>query len=1031
MPLTYLKILETFRNVNFLLKNVEKICTYEFFVVILHRKIWGNPFCRHLEFITNSQYLLDTMKHLSFISRLFLIVSAITTIGVTNSFAATSTTIYYAISACDVGTYTVKCNTNHKGDGDDWHQYNMTKTSYTYQGKTIYSCTFTDTYDGLGCIQFQLYDGATWKSQVQVFGTQDWHAVATYNNKIYTGSSWVAYSNKDATTTIYFVNTEAWTNVYCYAWNSNACSAVWPGTTMTKVAGTTICGHDVYKCTLSSKYTNCIFSAGASATKTRDLTIQNNGYYVFAAQKWYASSSAATADCPSSGAPVMTYGAAEKIYQRKAEMQVGAVDDTTPFDEIVYYCELSTPMGETYQFYQITFFANTPGYFDIINLIPCQDYTLTVWAIDNDGNMSENSIAINFTTECDPSGFYLSGTMNSWNTTDNNWKFQEHTEYNNINQDRYILIKESMTAGTKYKYVTGSTWSPDYDSCNLYVEKDAEHVVFTVKANNIHKHISSLDEIYVVGPAVSGGTGWNLTDARKLTWDNSITATWEGNVTRGQQYQLVVRSKYKCNNNATGNYDYWIICNGNQTYDTTFTHVILTFDLLTWTWTWTNADDNLCQKTGFPPAGMVPPDFNAAKHFQMGYEISIYTPDADHLYVTAKSNDWVKKSGSAIPIFMIFPQEDANLKVLEMPMVYTGKNDANGNQIYELTISKGQKSDNYAAEDLVADFTGGACIRWAVKFPYMGGFSVTDPMYYYINQGCAPYYFNIYHHGDLPGTKSDTIEKFKGGEILQPIIYRRLFTPGAWETLCLPFTCSAVRVYDPDDDMEYDLRPQHNSENAEYWLRTFGPATYTERDGFQPNWQNVPVGVELPQKDVPYIMQVPAGDYYRDKYVMFYGKGYQTIDSKTSWSKMSSADGFRYFGNTTMWPQNLGQAYMISADGLWFEKSGGNTLYPFECYVVADPTNTAKYVRFGGVGEQAPEVATGVPNVNDDQHLECRYDGAQLYLQSTADTPISIYSIDGQLIVSSELQNNIESAYPIVPGIYIISTKLGIQKLAL
>ena len=973
------------------------------------------------------------MKRFSSISR-FCVLFALITLGALSAWGATSTTVYYAISACDVGNYTVKCNTNHKGDGDDWHQYNMTKTAYTYNGKAIYSCTFTDTYDGLGCIQFQLYEGSTWKSQVQAFGTIDWHAVSTYNNKIYTGTSWIAYSsNKDATTTVYFVNTEGWASPKCYAWNNNngACNAVFPGVAMTKVAGTTLCGHDVYKCTLSANYTNCVFSAGADATKTRDLTIVHNNYYVFNAQKWYASTAAVTADCPSSGAPVMTYGVAEKIFQRTAQIQVGAIDDTTPFEEMVYYCELATPMGETYQFYQITFFANIPGYFDIINLIPCSDYTLTVWAIDNDGNMSENSIAINFTTACDPSGFYLSGTMNSWNTTDANYKFQEHTEYNDITKDRYILIKESMTADTRYKYVTGSTWSPDGDSCNLYVDHDAEHVVFTVKANDIHKHISSLDEIYIVGPAIGDGTdGWNLTEARKLTWDNSITATWEGNVISGRTYQLVVRTKYKCDNGTTGNYDYWIICNGNQTYNQAFTNAILTFDLLTWGWKWTNADDNLCQKTGFPPAGMTPPDFNGAQHFQMGYEISMYTPDDKHLYVTAKSNDWAKKSGSGDPVFMVFPQEDANLKVLEMPMTYTGTNDANGNRIYELTIAQGQKSNNYGTEDLVADFTMGACLRWAVKFPYAGGFSVTDPMYYYIRQGCAPDYFNIYHHDDSPGTK-DAVTQFDGGEILQPIIYRRKFNPGVWETLCLPFTCSAVRVYDPDDDMEYDLVPQHNSENAGYWLRTFGGAT--ERDEFKPHWSNVPSGVELPQKDVPYIMMVPdVGGYYDDKYVMFYGKGYQTIADKDSWSKQGApSTGFFYYGNTTMYPQSLGQAYMLSADGLWFVKSTGNTLQPFEGYVVADAATTAKYIRMGFTVNQEEEVATGLPSTGSGAQLDYRYDGSQLYVQATADTPIAIYSVDGQLIISSTLSANIESAYILPPGVYIVYTTIGIGKLAL
>ena len=183
-------------------------------------------------------------------------------------------------------------------------------------------------------------------------------------------------------------------------------------------------------------------------------------------------------------------------------------------------------------------------------------------------------------------------------------------------------------------------------------------------------------------------------------------------------------------------------------------------------------------------------------------------------------------------------------------------------------------------------------------------------------------------------------------------------------------------------------------------------------------------------------MQVPSkklanitDEWYYDRYILFYGKGYQTVADKDDWSRGPvPSTGFYYYGNTTMWPQTIsGSPYMLSADGLWFEKGNGNTLYPFEGYVIADDATTARFVRMGG-GAQTP---TGRPNVNDDQDLSYRYDGAQLYLQATTNTPVNIYSVDGHLIVSSELQNNIESAYPIVPGIYVVSTKLGIYKLAL
>jgi hypothetical protein len=786
--------------------------------------------------------------------------------------------------------------------------------------------------------------------------------------------------------------------------------------------GNTVCGSTIYSASVPNNLTNCIFSDDG-ATQTGDLTVYANKYYHPTYDVWFDDTDDIEAECVvSTGNPVMTYGKAEVIYNRSADIQVRAVDDDTPFLEILYYCEFETPMGETYTWYQVDFKNNKTGYFELINLIPCSEYTLTVWAIDNDGNFSENKKVIKFTTVCDDTNLYLSSDANGWSTNNADWKFQ----YHDYEHHRYILIKDNIAEGMEYKYTQNGNWSPGGDSCNLYATHDADVAVFT--ATRLKNHISTFDELYLVGTV--NGSDWNVTDARRLTWENSIKAVWEGAVTKGGQYKILVRHHYKCDGGATGYYDEWnYITPDNVTFNEDYTNGILTFDLLTWTYQWKNADDNLCEKSGAPRSGLKPSEFGGTTIFHMGYEVSIYTPSATQLVIRAKSNDWFTRTGSAAPIFMLFAEEDITHKTLEKTMIDTGEDDVNHCRWFTLTINLGDKAQNYGTDDLVADFTMGACIRFSIKFPFAGSFSITDPMYYYIRQGCAPYYFEIYHHDDVPNAKA--ITQFEGGDVLQPIIYYRKFTPGAWETLCLPFTCSAVRVYDPDDDKEYDLLPQHNSENAEYWLRTFGPATYTERDGFQPNWQNVPVGVNLPEKDVPYIMQVPSGNYYTDKYVMFYGKGYQTIANKTPWTKGSSADGFRYFGNTTMWPQDLGQAYMISADGLWFEKSGGNTLYPFECYVVADPTNTAKYVRFGGVGEQAPEVATGVPNVNDDQSLSYSYDGAQLYLRSTADTPVSIYSVDGRLILSSDLSAHIESAYTLVPGIYVVSTKLGIYKLAL
>lgn len=107
--------------------------------------------------------------------------------------AATLTDVYLAIDASTVGSYTVKLNINRKGDGDDWANYIMTATGETYESKPVYTCRFTDLYNGVGKMQFQLYDGETWKAEDTAISS--WTGADTYNGKlhVYNESGWVDY----------------------------------------------------------------------------------------------------------------------------------------------------------------------------------------------------------------------------------------------------------------------------------------------------------------------------------------------------------------------------------------------------------------------------------------------------------------------------------------------------------------------------------------------------------------------------------------------------------------------------------------------------------------------------------------------------------------------------------------------------------------------------------------------------------------------------------------------------------------------
>ena len=147
--------------------------------------------------------------------------------------AATETTVYYAVPSDVVGTYTVKLNINRKGDGDDWATYTMDKTLDTYNGNDVYRCTYTDLYDGVGAMQFQLINGDAWVSQQEPINS--WTSVADFNGKVYVhNTGWSAYTPNLETyipmTAEFFTN---WTNdagsfrgVGANCWNGKSLNAL-------------------------------------------------------------------------------------------------------------------------------------------------------------------------------------------------------------------------------------------------------------------------------------------------------------------------------------------------------------------------------------------------------------------------------------------------------------------------------------------------------------------------------------------------------------------------------------------------------------------------------------------------------------------------------------------------------------------------------------------------------------------------------------------------------------------------------------
>ena len=96
------------------------------------------------------------------------------TLGVGQMWADDAITVYCAIPASSLKSgdacYSLKVNANI-GDNNTWRQAVMTKTNKTYNGKLVYSGTFNIKYGGVDALQFQIYEGDTWKSQKQPYSS--------------------------------------------------------------------------------------------------------------------------------------------------------------------------------------------------------------------------------------------------------------------------------------------------------------------------------------------------------------------------------------------------------------------------------------------------------------------------------------------------------------------------------------------------------------------------------------------------------------------------------------------------------------------------------------------------------------------------------------------------------------------------------------------------------------------------------------------------------------------------------------------
>lgn len=384
--------------------------------------------------------------------------------------------------------------------------------------------------------------------------------------------------------------------------------------------------------------------------------------------------------------------------------------------------------------------------------------------------------------------------------------------------------------------------------------------------------------------------------------------------------------------------------------------------------------------------------------FTKGYNISLYLNSRkDTIFVKVVFFDDDKTAKSAL--FQNYPQRDEKVEVKEWRFNREGST-----QVFSGKVPVSELSNK-------AD----GIIRFGIKFEFDDGLRVTTPEFYYLDgSGCAERDFVIYHHSQKPANPEkeevEAVESFAGGRILQPIVYKRKLKPGIWETLSLPFDVSKITV--SEGEVEYELHAQYTDNNnttheGEFWLRDFREKEVSAEE-FQANWHDIQATTAetaLPKKNVPYIICVPDDDthYWKDKYIVFHGASYQTIDSvySTNVQVPEAENMFAYSGNNTMKEWQLRSAYVLDNEGIYFESGEKVILYPFECAVNAKIETTRAMPRL------ALNRKTGVPTGN--------------LPPTTAVEPGNVWSVTGWYVGSFCDSNQYDRLIQRLPaGMYVV-----------
>ena len=226
--------------------------------------------------------------------------------------------------------------------------------------------------------------------------------------------------------------------------------------------------------------------------------------------------------------------------------------------------------------------------------------------------------------------------------------------------------------------------------------------------------------------------------------------------------------------------------------------------------------------------------------------------------------------------------------------------------------------------------------------------------------------FVIYRTGDkdedsesASHTTTSAVESYVGGTISQAIEYRmKVNALDTWYSLCLPFTVTAVKVWDEEDGRYYNILPYYRTEvggtlkDGHYYIRTPKQATNFSISEFS-DWRDPANSSFIPAKNTPYIIRWHKS-YFSGRYVSFFSATDEEIPEGMSSPGNPNENTVNVCVNQSMTDGSVAGAYMLENDygnGAWLRLDNVETLRtipPFECYIVGASGVVAGFPRLRG-----------------------------------------------------------------------------------